>query len=163
MLSRVHTCFLVDHLSPGLSRSRVCAGDTMDDIDSKIELEELPADGERAERQPSPVEDEWSSPRELEDDRASPDTRRGSGAALLRYARRRSTAAGLAVERLMRTRERLWTTTVSTAIASIAMLLMGFTLGFPSASVLQLQELPGSRRFDTLQIDLFVVSAPSKL
>lgn len=147
----------------------------MDDIDSKIELEALPADGGTAvERRPSPAvgNNERSLPREFvptvtlpdvepeEDDRRA---RRGSRAALLRYARRRSTAATLAVERLVRTRERLWTTTVSTAIASMSMLLMGFTLGYPSASVLQLQELPGSRRFDTLQIDLFVASALSKL
>ena len=58
---------------------------------------------------------------------------------------------------LTKSRERIWATAISVSIASLSVLLGGFTLGFPSASVLQLQELPGGRRFDTLQIDILVV------
>ena len=93
---------------------------------------------------PGPADDEFSSQ----------DTCRSAG-----YMRRKSSTALLALERFVRSRERVWSTTLSTLIASITMLLGGFTYGFPSASVLQLQELPGSRRFDILQINLSVVNA----
>ena len=129
---------------------------TMGDIDEKTEGT-VTTEG-RLEQQPSSTDDKYCLSPMAEDESSSPDKHRGS---ISRYARRRSTAAALAIERLVRTRERIWTTTISTLIASIPMLLLGFTFGFPSASVLQLRELPGSRRFDTLQIDFFVVSVVS--
>ena len=73
------------------------------------------------------------------------------------YTRKESSVALLVLGRPVRTRERVWSTTLSSLIASVTMLLAGFAAGFPSVSVLQLQELPGSRRFNALQIDLSVV------
>ena len=70
---------------------------------------------------PGPAEDAFSSQ----------DTCRSAG-----YMRRKSSTALLALERLVRSRERVWSTTLSTLIASITMLLCGFTFGFPSVSVL---------------------------
>ena len=128
----------------------------MDDTDSK--LEEVAADGEMEEQQPSSASDEQALLHELEDECDLSGTHRGSGGSLIQYVRRRLTAAALAIEQLVRTRERIWTTAISTLIASISMLLVGFTVGFSSASVLQLQELPSSRRFDTVQIHFYVVS-----
>ena len=75
----------------------------------------------------------------------------------IEFTRRESSVALLVLGRPVRTRERVWSTTLSSLIASVTMLLAGFAAGFPSVSVLQLQELPGSRRFDALQIDLSVV------
>ena len=125
----------------------------MEDTDS--ETEEVATDEELVKRQPSSIDDKHTLPRVAEEEHGSPDKRRGY---LSHYARRRSIAAVLAIVRLVRTRERIWTTAISSAIASILMLLVGFTLGFPSASVLQLRKLPGSRQFDTIQIDLYVVT-----
>ena len=74
------------------------------------------------------------------------------------YIRRKSSAAKLAIERMVRTRERLWSTTVSALIASIPALLVGFTIGYPSPALLDLGDLPEDFRFNTLLSDLFGVS-----
>ena len=133
-----------------LSLSHLYTETVMGDIDTKPE--ETVADERNLEHQFSSVDGKYKT----EDESGSPDACRGS---VGRYARRRSTAAALAIERLVRTRERIWTTAISTLIASLPMLLMGFTLGFPSVSVLQLRESPGNRRFNAIEIDLFVASA----
>ena len=57
-----------------------------------------------------------------------------------------------------RTRERLWSTTVSALIAVIPALLVGFTLGYPSPALLDLGDLSEDYRFNTLLSDLFGVS-----
>ena len=74
--------------------------------------------------------------------------------------RRKSSAAKLAIERMFRTRERLWSTTISALIASIPALLVGFTIGYPSPALLELRarEVPDDFRFTTLLSDLFGVS-----
>ena len=74
------------------------------------------------------------------------------------YIRRKSSAAKLAIERIVRTRERLWSTTISAFIASIPALLVGFTIGYPSPALLDLGDLPEDFRFNTLLSDLFGVS-----
>jgi len=76
-------------------------------------------------------------------------------------ARRRSSTAKLALERVLRTRQRLWSTAVSAFIASIPALLAGYTIGFPSSALLDLTgdegDLPKDFQFTTLLSDLFAV------
>ena len=76
-------------------------------------------------------------------------------------ARRRSSTAMLALERVLRTRQRLWSTAVSAFIASIPALLVGYTIGFPSSALLDLSgdtgDLPKDYQFTTLLSDLFAV------
>ena len=54
------------------------------------------------------------------------------------YQRRRSTVAELVVERFVLTRERRWSVGISSFIAAILALLIGFTIGFPSNAILDL-------------------------
>ena len=76
-------------------------------------------------------------------------------------ARRRSSTAKLALERVLRTRQRLWSTAVSAFVASIPALLVGYTIGFPSSALLDLTgdegDLPKDYQFTTLLSDLFAV------
>ena len=74
------------------------------------------------------------------------------------YSRRKSSTAKLAVERLVRTRERLWATAISASVAAIPTLLVGYTLGYPSSTIPQLQALPSGRQFGDLLTALFGVS-----
>ena len=74
------------------------------------------------------------------------------------YSRRKSSTAKLAVERLVRTRERLWATAISASVAAIPTLLVGYTLGYPSSAIPQLQALPPGRQFGDLLTALFAVS-----
>ena len=76
-------------------------------------------------------------------------------------ARRRSSTAKLALERVLRTRQRLWSTAVSAFVVSIPALLVGYTIGFPSSALLDLTgdegDLPKDYQFTTLLSDLFAV------
>ena len=78
-----------------------------------------------------------------------------------KYRRRRSTIAQLAMERIVRTRERRWTVGISSFTASLLPLLMGVTIGFPSSAILDLlgdaEELPQDYLFSTLLLSLFAV------
>ena len=74
------------------------------------------------------------------------------------YSRRKSSTAKLAVERPVRTRERLWATAISASVAAIPTLLVGYTLGYPSSAIPQLQALPPGRQFSDLLAALFGVS-----
>ena len=79
------------------------------------------------------------------------------------YTRRRSSIAKLAVERLVRTRERLWATTISATVSAIPALLAGYTIGFPSFALLEFQRLSPDHQLDDLLIALFVVSEEVQL
>ena len=76
-------------------------------------------------------------------------------------AQKRSSTAMLALERVLRTRQRLWSTAVSAFIASIPALLVGYTISFPSSALLDLTGgtggLPKGYQFTTLLSDLFAV------
>jgi len=76
------------------------------------------------------------------------------------YVRRRSSVAKLAVERLVRTRERLWATTIFVTVSAVPALLVGYTLGFSSSALLELTDknLPLDRQFSDLLSSLFGVS-----
>ena len=54
--------------------------------------------------------------------------------------------------------ERIWATALASIVAVIPMLLAGFTIGYPSAAVLQLQDLGGARHFSDSLIAMFGVS-----
>ena len=54
--------------------------------------------------------------------------------------------------------ERIWATALASIIAVIPMLLVGFTIGYSSATVLQLQDLGGARHFSDSLIAMFSVS-----
>ncbi len=56
----------------------------------------------------------------------------------LRTGRRKSSTAKLGIERLVRTREKLWPTAVAALVSSVPAFLVGFTLGFTSAALLEL-------------------------
>ena len=74
--------------------------------------------------------------------------------------RRKSSTAKQVIERMVRTRERLWAVTVSSTIAAIPALLVGFTIGYPSPVLLDLQgdSVQENQRFNALMADLFGVS-----
>ena len=76
-------------------------------------------------------------------------------------ARGSAAASAAAVEKAAGTRERLWPTIVSTLVASISALLLGYTYGFPSSALLDLtgdvEELPENYQLNTLLSDLFAV------
>ena len=78
------------------------------------------------------------------------------------YQRRRSTVAELVVERFVLTRERRWSVGISSFIAAILALLMGFTIGFPSNAILDLAgeatELPSEYLLPTSLLSVFAVS-----
>lgn len=74
------------------------------------------------------------------------------------YSRRKSSTAKLAVERLVRTRERVWATAISAFVAAIPTLLVGYTVGYPSSTIPDLQALPPGRQFSGLLSALFGVS-----
>ena len=78
------------------------------------------------------------------------------------YQRRRSTVAELAVERFVLTRERRWSVGISSFVASILALLIGFTIGFPSNAILDLTgeatELPSEYLLPTSLLSVFAVS-----
>ena len=74
------------------------------------------------------------------------------------YSLRKSSTAKLAVERLARTRERVWATAISASVAAIPTLLVGYTLGYPSSTIPDLQALPPGRQFSGLLSALFGVS-----
>lgn len=85
---------------------------------------------------------------------------KGNGFSKVDYSRRRSSTARLAIERLARTRERLWSTAVSSLIGAIPALLVGFTIGFPSPVLTELtsDSVDEKYKFDNLMSDLFAVS-----
>ena len=76
--------------------------------------------------------------------------------------RRRSSTAPLEVERVLRTKARLWSTALSAFVVSIPALLVGYTLGFTSSALLDLTgdaaDVPEAYRFSGLVSDLFAVS-----
>ena len=76
--------------------------------------------------------------------------------------RRRSSTALLGVERVLRTRSRLWSTALSAFVVSIPALLVGYTLGFASSALLDLTgdaaDVPEAYLFNRLVSDLFAVS-----
>ncbi len=74
--------------------------------------------------------------------------------------RRKSSTAKLAIERMFRTRERVWSSAVSSLIAAIPALLVGFTIGFPSPVLTELtaDSVDQKYKFDYLMSDLFAVS-----
>ena len=78
------------------------------------------------------------------------------------YQRRRSTVAELAVERFVLTREKRWSVGISSFVASILALLIGFTIGFPSNAILDLTgeatELPPEYLLPTSLLSVFAVS-----
>lgn len=75
----------------------------------------------------------------------------------------RNSAASAAVKKVPSgRRERLWPTIVSTLVASISALLLGYTYGFPSTALMDLtgdvEEISDSYQFSTtLLCDLFAV------
>lgn len=73
--------------------------------------------------------------------------------------RRKSSTAQLALERLVRTRERLWSTAVASAVACIPTLLLGFTLAFPAPVLLELtaDSAPEKYKFGTQLSEIFGV------
>ena len=77
------------------------------------------------------------------------------------YQRRRSTLAELVVERFVLTRERRWSVGISSFIAAILALLIGFTIGFPSNAILDLTgeatELPPEYLLPTSLLSVFAV------
>lgn len=80
-----------------------------------------------------------------------------------RTHRRRSSTALLGAERVLRTRERLWSTALSALVASIPSLLVGYTIGYASSAILDLTgrgtaHLPKDYRFSPRQSELFAVS-----
>ncbi len=76
------------------------------------------------------------------------------------FGRRRSSTAKLAVERLLLTRERVWSSAVSSLIAAIPALLVGITIGFPSPVLSELtsDSIDQKYKFDYIMQDLFAVS-----
>ena len=86
--------------------------------------------------------------------RAQPDGGDGREAYLDR--RRKSSVAALVLERFIMTRERRWSVAISSFITSILALLIGFTIGFPSSALLDLQgeatELPQEYRFQKTRV-----------
>ena len=78
------------------------------------------------------------------------------------HIRRKSSTAKLVVERLVRTRERLWATGISATVAAIPALLVGYTLGYPSSTLSELTALPSDFRFSDLLASLFGVSVEEK-
>ena len=70
--------------------------------------------------------------------------------------RRKSSVATLVLERFIVTRERRWSVAVSSFIASLLALLIGFTIGFPSSALLDLRgevtELPQEYRFQKTRV-----------
>ena len=63
-----------------------------------------------------------------------------------------------ALKRLVRTRERVWATAISSTVAAIPALLVGYTLGYPSSTLMELTALPSDFRFSDLLASLFGVS-----
>ena len=76
------------------------------------------------------------------------------------HVRRKSSVAKLSIERLVRTRERLWATTIFAAVSAIPALLVGYTLGFSSPALIELTDktLMLDRQFSDLLSSLFGVS-----
>ena len=74
------------------------------------------------------------------------------------HIRGKSSTAKVAVERLVRTRERVWATAISSTVAAIPALLVGYTLGYPSSTLMELTALPSDFRFSDLLASLFGVS-----
>ena len=76
--------------------------------------------------------------------------------------RKLSSTALLGVERVLRTRSRLWSTALSAFVVSIPALLVGYTLGFASSALLDLTggaaDVPEAYLFNRLVSDLFAVS-----
>jgi len=79
------------------------------------------------------------------------------------HIRRKSSTAKLVVERLVRTRERLWATGISATVAAIPALLVGYTLGYPSSTLSELTALPSDFRFSDLLASLFGVSVEENM
>ena len=94
-------------------------------------------------------------------DESSIDNKQNGDATL--YTRRRSSIAKLAIERLVRTRERLWATTISAIVSAIPALLAGYTIGFPSFALLEFQRLSSDHQLGDLLTALFVVSEEALL
>ena len=63
---------------------------------------------------------------------------------------------------MVKTEERLWSTSVSALIASIPALMIGYTFAFPSSALLDLTEdnagLPEDYQFSLSLSDIFAVS-----
>ena len=59
--------------------------------------------------------------------------------------------------------ERIWATALASLVAAIPTLLVGFTIGYSSAAVLQLQDLGGARHFSDSLIAMFTVSICASL
>ena len=76
--------------------------------------------------------------------------------------RKLSSTALLGVERVLRTRSRLWSTALSAFVVSIPALLVGYTLGFASSALLDLTggaaDVPEAYLFNRFVSDLFAVS-----
>ena len=81
---------------------------------------------------------------------------------LVRYACWGRKKGDVAMGKYSSTEERLWSTALSSLVAAIPALMIGYTFAYPSSALLDLTEdnagLPEDYRFSVLLADIFAVS-----